>query len=191
MTTRGKQMRHSNILDRDRAVLLVIDYQQKLLAAFKKPDEFLANCVTMIRFAKILKLPIVWTEQYPKGLGPTTDMIKTELAGLEPIEKLSFSCFGEPAFVNALTKIPSDQLMVCGIETHICVEQTVLDGIENGYQMQVVSDACGSRKKHDHKMGLRKMEATGAVLTSSEMAMYEIMGGSDAGEFREVLKLVK
>jgi len=184
-------MRHARILDRDKTLLLVIDYQQKLLAAFKNPDEFLQNCVMMIRFAKILDLPIIWTEQYPKGLGATTDHVKAELSPLEPIEKLSFSCFGEPAFIRALAGQPRDQLMVCGIETHICVEQTVLDGIESGYRPHVVSDACGSRTEQDHEMGLRKMEAAGAVLTTSEMAMYEIMGGSDAKEFREVLKLVK
>lgn len=184
-------MRHSQLLARDSALLLVVDYQQKLLAAFKKTDELVENCVKMVRFAKILKLPIIWTEQYPKGLGPTVEQVRTELSHLEPIEKLSFSCFGEPNFVDALSKHSATQLMVCGIETHICVEQAVLDGLEAGYQMHVVADACGSRKKHDHKTGLRKMERAGAVLTRAEMAMYEILERSDSEEFREVLKIVK
>ena len=184
-------MRHDQILTRENALLLVVDFQQKLLAAFSEPGEFLQNCVTIIRFAKILKLPIIWTEQYPKGLGRTLEDVKSELSHLDPVEKLSFSCFGEPRFVESLSKHDSTQLMICGIETHICVEQTVLDGIGCGYQMHVLEDACGSRKERDHGAGLRKMEGAGAVLTCTEMAMYEILARSDAQEFREVLKLVK
>ena len=184
-------MRHSHVLARDNALLLVVDYQEKLLAAFKEPERFLERCILLIKFAKILRLPIVWTEQYPKGLGPTTGNVKGELSDLKPIEKLSFSCFSEPKFVDALSVHASRQLMICGIETHICVEQTVLDGLEAGYQMHVVADACGSRKKQDHKTGLRKMEQAGAVVTCAEMAMYEILARSDAEEFREVPKLVR
>jgi nicotinamidase-related amidase len=184
-------MRHKHILTKSDSALLVIDYQEKLLGAFKEPESFLGACVKLIRFARILRLPIIWTEQYPKGLGRTIEEVKRELPGLNPIEKISFSCFGEPAFAGALSSINRSQLIVCGIETHICVEQTTLDALEAGYQPHVVVDACGSRKKQDHKTGLRKMENAGAVLTCVEMLMYEILGRSDAAEFREVLKLVK
>jgi nicotinamidase-related amidase len=184
-------MRHSRVLARDNTLLLVVDYQEKLLAAFKEPEELLENCVKLIKFAKILEIPVIWTEQYPKGLGRTVDTVKAELSHLEPVEKLSFSCFGEPSFVELLAKHTAEQVMVCGIETHICVGQAVLDGIEAGYQMHVVADACGSRRERDHSMGLRKMEQAGAVLTCTEMAMYEILARSDTKEFREVLKLVK
>jgi nicotinamidase-related amidase len=184
-------MRHDRILARDQTLLLVVDFQEKLLKAFKEPEKFLPNCAKIIKFAKIMKLPILWTEQYPKGLGVTVDEIKIELADLNPIEKQSFSCFGEPGFVDALARNTFDQVMICGIETHICVAQTVLDGIACGYQMHVITDACGSRKKQDHKIGLRKVERAGAVLATSEMAMYEILARSDAQEFREVLQIVK
>lgn len=184
-------MRHAHMLERENVLLLVIDYQQKLLAAFKEPEATLQTCVKLIRFARILGLPIVWTEQYPKGLGPTVDSVKSELAHLAPIEKLTFSCFGEASFVSALSAHSSGQLMVCGIETHICVEQTVLDGIAAGYQMHVVTDACASRRIQDHDTGLRKIEQAGGILSCSEMAMYEILRASDAKEFREVLKIVK
>lgn len=184
-------MRHDLILNREKTVLLVVDFQQKLLATFKEPGRLVESCVKLIKFAGILGLPIVWTEQYPKGLGPTVDEVKAELSDLEPVEKTTFSCFGEPGFVDALARRPARQLMVCGIETHICVEQTVLDGIACGYQVHVVADACGSRKEQDHEAGLRKMEKGGAVLTCAEMAMYEILGGSGVEGFREVLQLVK
>jgi nicotinamidase-related amidase len=184
-------MRHDHILARENTALLVVDYQEKLLGAFKEPEGFLEKCSILIRFANIMKLPIIWTEQYPKGLGRTVESIKGELSALVPVEKLSFSCFGEPRFVDLLTGHSARQLMICGIETHICVEQTVLDGIACGYQMHIVADACGSRNKRDHKTGLRKMERAGAIVTCAEMAMYELLARSDAKEFRETLKLVK
>lgn len=184
-------MRHHEILRREDTLLLVVDFQEKLLSAFKEPEGFLRNCIKLIRFAKILGLPIVWTEQYPKGLGPTVDGAKAELAHIQPVEKLTFSCFGEPRFTESLSAHSKKQLMICGIETHICVAQTVLDGIECGYQMHVIEDACGSRTERDHNAGLRKMERAGAILTCAEMAMYEVLERSDAKEFREVLQLVK
>lgn len=184
-------MRHANVLEKENALLLVVDYQKKLLAAFKESEATLQNCIKLIRFAKIMGIPIIWTEQYPKGLGPTTDEVRNELLHLAPIEKLTFSCFGEPRFVSAVSAHLQGQLMVCGIETHICVEQTTLDGIAAGYQVHVVADACASRKIQDHEIGLRKMERAGGVLTCSEMAMYEILRAADAKEFREVLKIVK
>jgi nicotinamidase-related amidase len=184
-------MHHGQILANNQALLLVVDFQQKLLAAFKEPDEILHNCIKLIKFAKILKLPIIWTEQYPKGLGQTTDNVRAELSHLKPVEKLSFSCFGDADFAGALSRHTAKQLIVCGIETHICVEQTVLDGIECGYQMHVIADACGSRKTQDHRAGLYKMDKAGAILTCAEMAMYEILARSDTAEFRETLKLVK
>jgi len=184
-------MRHGHILNRNNTLLLVVDFQQKLLAAFNSPEEMLDNCIKLIKFAKILKLPIIWTEQYPKGLGQTVNNIKTELSSMKPIEKLSFSCFGEPVFIDKLSRHDSTQIMACGIETHICMEQTVLDGIECGYHMHVVADACGSRKTQDHNAGIRKMERAGAISTCTEMAMYELLERSDTKEFRETLKLVK
>ncbi len=183
-------MRHNQILLRHDALLLVIDFQQKLLAAFRSPEEMLGNCIRLIKFAKLLGLPF-WTEQYPKGLGETAGEVKAELVHMKPIEKLSFSCFGEPHFVDTLLRYASHQLLVCGIETHICVEQTVLDGMACGYQMHVVTDACGSRKTQDHHAGIKKMEAAGAIVTCAEMAIYELLARSDTEEFRETLKLVK
>jgi nicotinamidase-related amidase len=184
-------MRHDLILNRENSMLVVIDFQQKLLGAFEEPERLVQACANMVRFAKILKLPILWTEQYPRGLGPTVDEIAAELADLRPLDKLTFSCFGEPRFVESISLSAAKQLIVCGIETHICVEQTVLDGIACGYDVHVVADACGSRKKKDHDAGLRKMEQGGAVLTCIEMALYEMLGRSDTKEFREALKFVK
>ena len=191
-TDREAPMRHNNILDRNKTLLLIVDFQEKLLAAFNHPEEMLNNCIKLIKFAKIMNLPMLWTEQYPKGLGQTVDDIKTELSSIvEPIEKLSFSCFGEPGFTDAISRHDATQILICGIETHICVEQTILDGLECGYHMHVVADACGSRKVQDHDVGMHKMTMAGAIATCTEMAMYELLERSDTKEFRETLKLVK
>jgi nicotinamidase-related amidase len=184
-------MGHDRILTKENSILLVIDYQEKLLAAFNEPDPFIDCSIKLIKFAQILKLPVVWTEQYPKGLGRTIEKVRVELRGMTPVEKTSFSCFGEPHFISHLSEFQRKQLIVCGIETHICIEQTVLDALDAGYQAHVIIDACGSRKKSDHKTGLRKMGSAGAIMSSFEMALYEILGRSDSPEFREVLKLVK
>jgi nicotinamidase-related amidase len=184
-------MRHDLMLNRNDSMLVVIDFQQKLLAAFEEPTKLARACADMVKFAKILRLPILWTEQYPKGLGPTVDEIARELAGIQPVEKLTFSCFGEPRFVESLAQYSAKQLIVCGIETHICVEQTALDAIACGYDVHVVADACGSRNNRDHEAGLRKMERGGAVVTCMEMALYEMLGRSDTDEFREILQLIK
>ncbi|RJP20062.1 MAG: hydrolase [Candidatus Abyssobacteria bacterium SURF_5] len=184
-------MRHRQILSRSNSALLVIDYQEKLLAAFANPDPFIGSCIKLIRFAKTLDLPILWTEQYPQGLGRTIEQVKQELTGLEPIEKVSFSCFGDSRFASAVSRLNRAQLIVCGIETHICVAQTVLDALEAGYQPQVAADACGSRRESDHEFGLRKMENAGSVLTTAEAAMYEVLARSDTAEFRKILKIVK
>jgi nicotinamidase-related amidase len=185
------QMRHEKILLRDDSLLLVIDYQEKLLKAFQEPAALIESCVKLIKFAQILNLPVLWTEQYPQGLGPTVPQIEQELEGRHPIEKVSFSCFGEPAFVSNLSSFNKRQLIICGIETHICIEQTVLDALKAGYQCHIVLDACGSRKKKDHKAGMRKMEGAGATPACVEMVIYEILARSDSPEFREILKLVK
>jgi nicotinamidase-related amidase len=185
-------MRHQELLKRESALLLVVDFQEKLLAAFPEPETILTSCVKMIAFAKALKLPILWTEQYPKGLGRTVKAVADEFSGLEPIEKLSFSCFGESRFVNRLAEYPwASQLLLCGIETHICVEQTALDGIEAGYQLHIIANACGSRKPEAHDIALRRMAQAGAILSCSESAIYEILSRSDAREFRDALKIVK
>jgi nicotinamidase-related amidase len=184
-------MRHELILRQDDTLVLIIDFQEKLLAAFNDPEDILDNCIRLIKLARVLNLPIIWTEQYPRGLGQTADAVKAELSHMRPIEKLSFSCFGEPRFVDELSRHSSRQLIICGIETHICVEQTALDGIEMGYQMHIATDACGSRKTQDHTMGMQKMAGAGASLTCVEMAMYEILCRSDTKEFRDALAVVK
>ena len=176
---------------KENVVGLIIDMQDRLLPVMENAEQIEKNVNILIKGLKALNVPVVLTEQYPKGLGQTVDTVKAELSHIRPIEKLSFSCFGETRFVDELSRYSSRQLIICGIETHICVEQTALDGIEMGYQVHIATDACGSRKTQDHTMGMQKMADAGASLTCVEMAMYEILGRSDTKEFRDALAVIK
>ena len=174
-------------LERERAVLVVVDVQE----AFRKavPDfEAVAEAAgTLVQGARAMGVPIVVTEQYPKGLGRTVPAVAEHLPeGNEPVEKVRFSA----AEADGFDLGGRDQALVCGIETHVCVNQTTLDLLERGVEVHVVSDAVGSRTPQNRELGLKKAEAGGALLTSVEMALFELLGGSDAEEFKAVQGLV-
>jgi len=179
------------MLSLDNAVLVVVDFQDGLLPKIHAGDAAVDRSVKLIRFARQLDVPIVWTEQYPKGLGPTNHEVAAELDGLEPIEKVSFGCFGEPAFVASLAGTKRKQLLVVGIETHVCVLQTVLAGMDRGYEAFVARDAVGSRHAGDYEAGLDRMAANGAQIVTVEMAMFEILRQAGTPEFKKILPLIK
>jgi nicotinamidase-related amidase len=175
-------------LERHSAVLVVIDVQE----AFRKAVpgfEAVAEAVgTLVQGAAAMGVPIVVTEQYPQGLGSTVPAVAEHLPpGTEPVEKVRFSA----AEADGFDLRGRDQALVCGIETHVCVNQTTLDLLARGLDVQVVSDAVGSRAAEDREIGLHRAERAGAGLTSVEMSLFELLGGSDAPEFRQVQELVK
>lgn len=174
-------------------VLLVVDFQEKLLAVFDPAvvEPLMANAVKFIRFAKIYGLPVLCTEQYPRGLGHTVETIAAELEGVEPIEKTEFSCFGNADFVAALERLNIEAVVIVGIEAHICVAQTALDALHAGYRVHVLVDAVESRKPAEYAHGLEKLRRAGAVLTSTEAAMYEVMAKAGTPEFKQALPLIK
>jgi nicotinamidase-related amidase len=175
-------------LDRDRTALVVVDVQE----AFRKalPESFAAvadSVAKLVQGAEAMGVPIVVTEQYPQGLGSTVPEVADHLpADLEPIEKVRFSA----AEAEGFDLDGRDQALVCGIETHVCVNQTVLDLLEQGIDVQVAADAVGSRTEENRALGLHKAEQAGAVLTSVETALFELLRGSDAPEFKQVQALV-
>jgi nicotinamidase-related amidase len=175
-------------LDRNRAALVVIDVQEAFRKAVPSFDDVVRGAAALIRGAEAVDVPIVVTEQYPKGLGHTVPEVAEHLPeGLKPIEKLRFSAAEAEGFdLNG-----RDQALICGIETHVCVNQTVLDLLDQGVEVQVVGDAVGSRTDENRELGLHKTEQAGAVLTSVETALFELLGGSDAAEFKQVQALVK
>ncbi len=184
-------MTHHAILSRNHTALVVIDYQEKLVPMLWRSSEIIERARLVIRAAPIYEIPIVITEHYPKGLGRTVPEISDALGDAHPFEKVVFSAFGSNEFSHALKKLEVDTLMVMGIESHICVSQTVHDAIDRGYGVHVISDAISSRSELDHWVGIGKMKEAGAVMTTAETALYEIQNRAGNTEFRELLKLVK
>jgi nicotinamidase-related amidase len=175
-------------LDRDRAALVVIDVQEAFRKALPDFDAVAAASAKLVDGANAMGVPVIVTEQYPKGLGETVPEVAERLsADAAPVEKLCFSAAEADGFDLA----GRDQALVCGIETHVCVNQTVLDLLDRGVETHVAQDAVGSRTPENKQLGLHKMERAGAVVTGIEAALFELLRGSDAPEFKEVQALIK
>lgn len=174
-------------LSSDRAALVVVDVQEAFRKVVPSFDQVARASGTLIRGAEATGIPIRITEQYPKGLGQTAVEVAEHLpAGVDPIEKLCFSASEADGFDLA----GRDQAIVCGIEAHVCVNQSVLDLLDAGTEVHVVTDAVGSRTEANCEIGLRKVERAGAVLTSVEAALFELVGGAGTAEFKAVQKLI-
>jgi nicotinamidase-related amidase len=171
-----------------RAALLVVDLQEKLLPAIEGHERVVRNSLLLLRLAEVLRLPVILTSQYRKGLGEIVPEVRAAAPGIEPLDKVAFSCFGDAGFQSRLRTLPGrDQLVVAGIEGHICVCQTALGALEKGYDVHVVVDAVGSRTDANYRIGLARMEHAGALLSSAEMASYELLGRSDGEAFKKML----
>jgi nicotinamidase-related amidase len=175
----------------EEAVLVVIDVQDKLARAMHQRVAVVENTAKLVRGAVILGLPIIWTEQNPNGLGPTLPEIADQLSGSEPITKLSFSCCGEAAFMDRLKSLEKKQILVCGLEAHVCVYQTAAELLEKGYEVQIVTDAVDSRTETNKNIGLERSKACGAALTSTETALFELLKVAEGDKFKQMLKVVK
>ena len=172
----------------DRAALVVIDIQEAFRKALPGFGEVAAQAATLVEGAAAIGIPIVVTEQYPEGLGTTVGEVAAHLpGGTRRIEKVRFSAAEAEGFDLA----DRDQALVCGIEAHVCVNQTVLDLLDSGIEVQVAADAVGSRTAANRELALARMERAGALLSSVEMALFELLGGSDAPSFKQVQALVK
>jgi nicotinamidase-related amidase len=176
-------------LDPEQCALVVIDIQEKLLPPIFQKEQLVRNAQLLIRATQILKIPALISTQYAKGLGATVPEIASLLAGTEVIDKTPFSCFGSDAFCAALKRVPGQRntLLLCGMESHICVTQTALGALRDGYLVHVASDAVSSRTEWNWKIGLERMRAAGAVISSTEMMIYELMRASSSAEFKELL----
>jgi nicotinamidase-related amidase len=174
-------------LDAERAALVVIDVQEGFRKAVPDFDRVAEATATLIEGAEAIGIPIVVTEQYPKGLGETAPEVAEHLPdGTEPLEKVVFSALDAEGFDLG----GRDQALICGIETHVCVNQTALDLLESGVEVQVVGDAVGSRTEENKRVGLHKMERAGATLTSVETALFELLGRAGTDEFKAVQRLI-
>jgi nicotinamidase-related amidase len=180
-------------LESDQCALIVVDIQQKLLPPIFQKEQLLRNSQLLVRAASALKIPAILSTQYAKGLGKTVPEIASLLPETEAIDKDRFSCFGSDVFCTLLKRLPGNRntLLLCGMESHICVMQTALAALREGYLVHVASDAVSSRTEWNWKIGLERMRAAGAVISSTEMMIYELMRSSSSPAFKEMLPYLK
>lgn len=182
---------------RDDAVLVIVDIQERLAAAMDRRDAVMEAVGRLIRTAALTGVPIIVTRQYPKGLGDVEPAVRSAVeavSGTVPTvwaDKLSFDCFGEPTYAEAVAALGRRQLVIAGMETHICVTQTGLSARRAGLDVHVVADACCSRQNEAHALALERMRAAGATVTCAESVLYELVGVAGSDEFRELLRIVK
>jgi len=173
------------------AVLIVVDLQETYRDKLHEWTRTAARAAVLIRGARLLGIPTFCTEQYPKGLGPTAPEIRSALEDAPILEKLSFSALGAPGLTELIRAQGRPQAIVCGIETHVCINHTVHDLIELGFHVHLPVDALSSRHVTDHEIGLRKMLGSGAIPASTESALLECMRGAEHPKFRAVQALLK
>jgi nicotinamidase-related amidase len=178
------RLRANNIL------FIFIDLQAKLLSQIKAAKKIVDRSGILISAAEVLKIPTIVTTQYRKGLGDLDENFKAKVKG-KVLDKVSFSCGADSNIKEAVHQMGKDWVAVSGVETHICVLQTVLDLIEQGKNVAVVTDAVSSRGEEDHLRGLERMTKAGALSVTSEMLIYELLGRSDVPEFKKILPLIK
>jgi nicotinamidase-related amidase len=177
----------SRVLDRSRAALVVVDVQEAFRPAVGEFDAVAANTAVLVQGARALGIPVVVTEQYPEGLGETVAEVAQHLDGVEPVSKTEFSAVRADGF----SLEGRDQALVCGIEAHVCVQQTAQDLLDAGVEVHVAADAVTSRTALNRRLGLEKMEGSGAVVTSTEMALFELLERAGTPEFKTIQKLIR
>ena len=179
------------MFDTDNTSLVIIDIQEKLFRVMHEKERLSDNIVKLIKGIQILEIPMIVTEQNPDGLGPTIPEISGVLSGQISIPKFSFSCCGEEVFQKKLKDLNRRQLLLTGIETHICVYQTALDLLASGYEVQVVADCVSSRTPENSDIALNRMAMEGAMPTSTEMILFELLKTAGDDKFRAISAIVK
>ena len=179
------------LLDKNNCILVIVDIQERLATVMKQKDPVVNNCLHLIEIAKIFGIPRVVTEQYPKGLGRTVEEIRKALPADDPIEKLTFSCCEEPAFLNEIKKLNKKTVILTGMETHVCVLQTCIGLLSNGFHVHLVKDAVCSRAKENWRTGIEFMRDAGAVVTCTETVLFQLLKVAGTEEFKTISKRIK
>jgi len=175
----------------DQAVIVIVDVQERLANAMQARDQVVGNCLHLVELAKLHDIPIIVTEQYPKGLGPTVEPLRNALPSYEPVEKLSFSCCGQTDFISRVGKVGRNTVLLAGMETHVCVLQTCLDLLKQGINVHLVNDAVCSRTKENSETGIELMRDAGAVVTCTETVLFQILKMAGSEEFKAISKRIK
>lgn len=171
--------------------LILVDVQGKLASVMYQSEELIGNIEKLVKGAQLLEVPIIWLEQYPKGLGTTAETISQHLSEQEPIEKMRFSGYQEAGFQAALAKSGADNFLIAGIESHVCVYQTAKELLAAGKGVELVVDCVSSRTEVNRDIGIRKTLSLGARETSIEMALFELLGSAEHAKFKEISRLIK
>jgi len=184
-------MNAPSALNTANTVLLLIDFQERLFPVMHDKEKLLRNIVKLVKGARVLEIPIILTEQYPKGLGSTIPEIKELIPDVKPVEKVCFSCCDEASFGEALGALKRRQVLIAGIEAHICVYQTAMSLARAGYEVQVVGDGVSSRDPENKLVALFKMGAAGISPTTTEMALFELLKVAKGDKFKQISSIVK
>ncbi len=179
------------LLDMNDALVCLIDVQANHYPHVFDGPATLERMVRLVRAARVLEVPVLWTEHYARAFGSTLPALQEAMEGLEPIHKLSFGCFGEPDFAAAVQASGRRTLYLVGAETHICIQQTALVALEQGLGVVLVADALTARGQRDHDIALQRMQHAGAVVTTWEATVYEWMRHGKHPKFKQILPLVK
>jgi len=179
------------MLDIKKCTLVVVDVQGKLAQLMHGKETLFTNIQILIKAAKILDIPILWCQQCPDSLGPTVPEISQLLTGIEPVNKAAFSCCGQEQFNIRLNEFNRNQVLLCGIETHVCIYQTAIDLLRKGFSVDVIADAVSSRTLENREIALRRMTAEGVNISCTEMALFELLKTAEYPQFKNIAKLIK
>ncbi|MBC8414634.1 hydrolase [bacterium] len=179
------------LLNKEKAALIIIDVQERLVPAMNQKDPVTANCLHLIEAAKLLDLPVIVTEQYPKGLGQTIKEIRDAVSIYKPMDKTTFDCCKGEGFLQTLSDLDRPQLILAGMETHVCVLQTCLSLLQKGYTIHLVSDAVCSRKKTDYLSAKELMRDAGAVITCTETVLFQLLEKAGTPAFKTISNRIK
>lgn len=183
-------MSNTGLLKKDKTAFIIIDVQERLMPVIFNNSEVFENVNRLIEGSKILNIPLLITEQYPKGLGKTCAEVKIP-EGQEVIEKVCFSCLLSSPVNIKLKSLGIEQLVLAGVESHICVLKTALDGLSSGLQVHVVADAVSSRKEYSKQIALERMRQSGAFIATTEMILFQLLDAAGTDEFKQISKLIR
>ena len=183
-------MNSLGIINRNKSVFILIDIQEKFIPVIKNTDKLISNANILLEASEILKIPLIVTEQYPKGLGRTSNKISLP-SNHYVIEKTEFSCFGNEEFVKKIKKLAVDSIVLFGVEAHVCILQTALDALKNNLDVHVVADAISSRTEENKQIAVERMRQSGVFIVSTEMLLFQLLGKAGGEEFKSISKLVK
>jgi len=185
-------MLHKNIVSKNNSALLIIDLQEKFASVIPNFNEIVTNTIKLVLACELFKIPVIVTQQYPQGLGNTVEILKKQfLPDFIIIDKIEFSATENKVWKEKIDPLDINSFIVCGIETHVCINQTVHSLLSKDKVVHVVSDATGSRKNRDHDVAIRKMENSGAVITTTEMCLFELAERAGTSEFKSIQLMVK